>query len=315
MGLRLVRLVTALLVGLAAAAVTPEARADEASEAARLFEEGTTLLEQDRCAEAIAKLQAALELSPGIGARYNLGLCLEKLGRTASAWRAFEAVAELARSSGKKAREDAARTKLRELRPRLSVLVLHVADAGAPDLTVKLDGVYVPPESFTFLPVDPGRHEVRVTASAREPWSVELEAPVAGQQRELEVPRLAAPVARARVVTVTKRVDDSRRTLAFALGGVGIVSAVTAGVTGVMLLDAKAVADDRCTPACRDANGALDSEGVDAVNRGRALLPVNAVAFGVAAVGLAAGTVLLLLGKPQPSASPVVRAGGVVVRF
>jgi hypothetical protein len=81
------------------------------------------------------------------------------------------------------------------------------------------------------------------------------------------------------------------------VGGIGAVGAVTAIVTGIVLLRDKSVADEKCKPVC------VDQEGRDAVSTGRTLLPINAVAAGLGIVGLGVGAFLLVTSK---SASPAV---------
>ncbi|MBS2012249.1 MAG: tetratricopeptide repeat protein [Deltaproteobacteria bacterium] len=289
----------------------------------KLFAEGSSLIGQGRCAEALPMLEEAQRLDPGIGTQFNIAVCQEQLGRLGSAWRNFERVAELARASGKKQREEAARAKLEELRPRVPRLVIRSEEPF--DVTVKVDGIVVAKDAWAFVPVDPGRHHVDAIAPTKTPWSRDVEAPASAQPTEIVVPKLGV-VQETRVVTVEG--SNGRRTLGFVLGGIGIAGVAAAAVTGVMLLDAKSTADERCKPKCVDASGRFDQEGADAVSRGETLLPINAVAWGIAIVGLGLGTFFVLTAPRSttrgalapstaftPTLSPRGRGGALTITF
>jgi hypothetical protein len=246
-------------------------------------------------------LEQAQRLDPGIGTQFNIGVCKEKLGRLGSAWRDFEEVAQLARASGKSQREAAARAKLDALRSRVAVFVVRSEEPG--DVTIKVDGATLRRDSWAFVPVDPGEHRIEATAPTKEPWSKTLTAPPEGQKLEVVVPHLTV-VQRTQIVTVTQESSNKRRTLGFILGGVGVAGVAAAAVTGIMLLGAKSTADERCSPKCVDAAGNFDAEGADAVKRGQTLLPINAVAWGVAAAGLGAGAFFILTAPSSASSTP-----------
>ena len=276
------------------AVVTSSANAHASGDPEKLFAEGSALIGQGRCAEALPMLEEAQRLDPGIGTQFNIAVCQQQLGRLGSAWRNFERVAELARASGKKQREEAARAKLEELRPKVPRIVIRSEEPG--DVTVKVDGAVIAKDAWAFVPVDRGKHHV--------------DAPTESSSVEVVIPKLSV-VQETRVVTVEDS-SSGRRTLGFVLGGVGIAGVAAAAVTGIMLLDAKSTADDRCTPRCIDANGRFDQEGADAVSRGETLLPINAVAWGVAIVGLGLGTFFVLTSpssKRNTAFAPTFTAG------
>lgn len=289
---------SALAVALAISFASPAARA-EGEDPEKLFAEGSALIEQGKCTEALPKLQQAQRLDPGIGTQFNIAVCEEQLGRLGSAWHDFEAVMQLARASGKKQREEAARAKLEALRPMVPSLVIRSEEPG--DVTVKVDGEVIKKEGWGFVPVDPGNHAIEASAPTKKSWTTNLPAPAPGGKLQVVVPKLAL-VERREVVTV--EAPNKRRTLGFILGGVGVAGVAAAAVTGIMLLDAKSTADDRCTPRCVTPDNKYDQDGADAVSRGKTLLPINAVAWGVAAVGLGLGAFFILT---SPSSSPASR--------
>jgi hypothetical protein len=279
------------------------ARAQTAAESAlaeKLFAEATTLVANGSFAEACPKLEESQRLDPAIGTQYNLALCYEQIGRLGSAWRNLRTVQRDAHKGGKKGREDAAVEKMQELRSRVPHLVVTAKDT---DVTLKVDGERIERDDWPFVAVDPGEHVVEATAPAKKPWSVRVVVPESaerGAEQAVVVPPLA--VAEGRVVTVTKETANTKRTIGFVVGGVGVVGVGAAAVTGVLLLGKHATAKDHCAPNC------VDQEGVDAVSAGKTLLPINLVAWIVAGVGLGAGSFLVLTSPPKKPTSTRVEA-------
>ena len=79
----------ATITAVALAAARPAARADDtvdkpAAEAA--FLRGKELMKEGYLAEACDAFARSQRLDPQLGTQYNLALCYEQLGRTASAW-------------------------------------------------------------------------------------------------------------------------------------------------------------------------------------------------------------------------------------
>lgn len=294
--------VGALAAALAILFASPAARAD-AEDPEKLFAEGSALIEEGKCTEALPKLERAQHLDPGIGTQFNIAVCEEQLGRLGSAWHDFEQVMQLARASGKKQREEAARAKLEALRPKVPTFVIRSEEPG--DVTVKVDGAVITREGWGFVPVDPGNHAIEASAPTKMSWTTKLAAPAPGAKVEIVIPKLGV-VERREVVTV--ETSNKRRTLGFILGGVGVAGVAAAAVTGVMLLDAKSTADERCKPRCVTPDNKYDQDGADAVSRGKTLLPINAVAWGVAAVGLGLGAFFILTSPSSSPTSPRVDA-------
>jgi hypothetical protein len=289
----------ALVLAIVGLATSAHAQQPAARNPDELFREGLALMGDEKFAEALAKLEAAEALDPGIGTQFNIGICYEKLGKLGTAYRNFASVQQLAHASGKTAREENARLRLEELRPRLSVVALTLTET-ATDTTLKVDDVVVPRSDWASYPIDPGTHKVDAVAPERRPWTAPFAAPAPGQRLEIKVPVLASSK-QTNVVTVTRETTNGRRTLGFILGGVGVAGVVAATVTGILLLSDKATADRLCNPHCLNADGTLNQHGVDTVDQGKTLLPINAVAWGVAAAGLGAGAYLILTSTKKVS--------------
>src|SRR5215471_16250376 len=105
------------------------ARADSsrASEAEALFEQARTLAAEGKWAEACPKFAASEEADPGAGTLLNLANCYEQNRQTASAWATFKEAASMAKQQGRADWEELARTRATALEPKLSKIVIVVA--------------------------------------------------------------------------------------------------------------------------------------------------------------------------------------------
>jgi hypothetical protein len=191
----------AALVIAGLAVIGPAARA-QSPEAEALFRDGRTLIKGGKLAAGCDKLAASERLETSVGTLLNLGDCREKLGKLASAWAAFRKAEALARRTGGDDRRQAeAARRATLIEPRLSHLVIDVAERADGEV-VRRDGEILDAAEWnTPLPVDPGSTTITAEAPGRQAWrrTVAIEAGV--PRRLVEVPRLAVvePVARAGV--------------------------------------------------------------------------------------------------------------------
>jgi hypothetical protein len=154
-----VKLATA--IGLAAMlASAASARADSAK-ADEKFRLGKRLLAQKHYADACVAFEDSNRLDPGIGAELNVGHCYEEWGKFATAYRAYEAAAQMAKSQ-----RDSRLSKIKERMdaldpevPRLTVSVPSGTDTHG--LVVTIDG---DPLAVRDLGkeqrLDPGPHKI-----------------------------------------------------------------------------------------------------------------------------------------------------------
>jgi len=285
------------------AAFSSRARADsnDAERAELLFTEASELLSQEKYAEACPKLEESQRLDPALGTQFNLAGCFEKVGKLASAWRHYRDVERLAHASGKTSREEIARQRLAALRARVSFLEIVVASS---DVTVSVDGERQEPGDLAFVVVDPGEHTVVASAPAHSSWESHVRVPSgdgAPRRVTVDVPKLVR-LGESKVVTVTTESTSTRRAVGLGFLGLGIAGVAGAVVTGILVLDAKSTADAACSPTC------TTDDGRDAVSRGKTLLPINAVTWGVSAVGLGVGSYLFLTSRPKAPTTTGVRA-------
>jgi hypothetical protein len=189
-------------VALGALALAPGARAGGDEIAAEvLFEQGRALLKEGRLAEACAKLEASDRASPAVGTKLAWAACLEKSGKTASAWVRFREAAAAAHLAHQADRERAASLHAARLEGQLARLVVSAESAAATSgLVVERDGAPIEPALWgTGVPVDPGTHVVAAHAPGHRPWQTEVAvpppAPTQGERSSravvVEVPALA----------------------------------------------------------------------------------------------------------------------------
>ncbi len=236
----------AFAVGALCVALSVPAAAQTDSAAARaLFAEGRTLMDAERYEDASPKLEESLRLDHGMGTQFNLAHCWEKLGRTASAWALFLDVAAAARAGNQPQREAAARERANALEPKLTRLKVTLTDPAA-DTKVMRDDQEIGRAAWGMaVPVDPGDHVIRVTASGKEPWTQEVKVPANSKTFAVTVPALAdlpvaetpketaAPTETAPTEVGAERVQSdngSQRIAAFVIGGVGVAALATGTV-------------------------------------------------------------------------------------
>jgi hypothetical protein len=267
--------------------------AADSDRAEKLFTEATALVGKGSYAEACEKFAESQRLDPGIGTLYNLAVCYEHIGRLAASFQAFREVQELAHAAGKEGRANSAREHAEALHPRLSRIALTVRDR---DATIKVDGVEIARDAWGFIPVDAGQHRVEASAPGKKAWSSTVTIDMTEDQ-ELAVTVPPLEVSKARVITVTRESSSPRRTAGYIVGGVGIAGVVAATVTGIMILGDRATARQECNPKCTQ-------DGVDAVSEGKTLSTINAVAWGVSALGVGVGAYLILSSPTRKTATP-----------
>lgn len=299
----------------------PDARAQSA-EAEALFRDGRSLIKAGKLAAGCDKLAASERLESSVGTLLNLGDCREKQGKLATAWAAFRKAEAMAKRSGKDDRRQAeAGRRAAQLEPRLSHLVIDVANRADGEV-VRRDGEIVDEAEWnTPLPVDPGRYTITVEAPGREPWQTTVAIEAGTPQRLVEVPRLAAvePVAseaaapwppprpelvhRAAAPPPLHRTWTATRAISAVLAVAGAGALGTGIYFGVRANDLADRANARCPgTVCNDPEGLrLNDQAQTAASRANVLY----IAGGAAVAG---ATVLWLVGAPREVAVVPVAA-------
>ncbi len=242
-------------------AAAPDAAAAEAS-----FASARALMKQGRYAEACPALEASLRLDPAVGTLLNLGECLERSGRNASAWLRFREAAAMALHTGQREREAIARDRVRALEPTLCHLVVRPSPSSpSDDALVTRDGEVLSPSALGLrIPVDPGVHVVVATTAGSAPRRVEITvaasadggcadavvdlpaSPRASPARAAPAPHLDLGLTR----PAPERASSSpHRTTGILLGGTGLAALGASAAFALLAADTKAGAASACTSA------------------------------------------------------------------
>ena len=277
-----------------------EPTAQDRALAEALFRDGKALIEAERLDEACTKFQESQRLEPAVGTLLYLATCYAQAGKTASAWAAFQSVAEAAHRTKDLARESLARERARQLEAHLSRLEISAA-IPEQGMVIHVDEHALGPGVLsTPLPIDPGSHVIEVTAPGKRAWSQTVELAPGPVTLSVRIPVLeaaAAPTKTPPVPPEAAHVPASRS----AQPGPGfnwqLAGAVSLGVAGVGVLMGSYFGV-RAYSQARDADHhcvgqTCDQAGLDghaAAHRSAALANAG---FGIGIVALAAGSYLI----------------------
>jgi hypothetical protein len=161
------RTVFAVVVVLATMATSAPALADTAdsARARELFDRARRHVAAGECSLAIPLLEESLRYDVGVGPLLNLGDCLARAGKTASAQRYFRRAEVVAKERGD-GRAEEATSRVRSLEGNVSTIVIDVPVARRTNgLVIELDGGGIPESRWgTSMPVDPGLHVIEASA-------------------------------------------------------------------------------------------------------------------------------------------------------
>lgn len=309
--------IAALVVSAAVAHAQPS---DAEQRADQLFQEGRTLIEAGKFAEACPKFEESQRLDPALGTLLNLADCYERTDRLASALTAFSAAEQQARALGEKKREVAAGDRARSLENRVSRLTITLLSGDRPaGFAVTRNRVAVPAVDFGRpIAVDPGTIVIEATAPDHQPWKSTVEITAARATPQVDIP-LLAPTAVTRPptgtdpppVATTRTIDagKGRRRLGLIVGGVGVAGLGAGVVIGVL---AKGKYDDAIAAHCPGNPPVCDATGVAEVDDARSLGTLGTLVGGVGVAAIAAGAVLWLTapGTRTVEITPTASADG-----
>lgn len=275
------------------------AQSNASLEADRLFAEAKELAEGGHYPEACPKLERSLQLDPAIGTEFNLADCHEHIGRLASAYRHYRTVEKSAHVAGKAEREAAAQARLTALKPKLGWLRVEPAP-GSAVAKLEVDGEALSPsaanESPEGLPLDPGARKVQAVSTAKDTWTQTVD--VQPGATVTVTPFKDALDRRARLASSSER-GGTQRTVAVAVGAVGLTGLVVGGVTGILSLTTHNEAVELggplgCADPSRPCTGpqAEAEKAADTWTRATTFGNVSTVAFIVG--GVAAATAIVL---------------------
>ncbi len=269
-----------------------------------LFQEAKALIRAGNHAAACPKLADSHRLDPAGGTVLALALCQQETRKFASAWAAFREALAWARQDGRADRAKIAEARALELEPRLSRIIVTLSPAVTkiPGVVAFHNGTELGENTLGApLPVDGGRHEVRVTAPGYQEFRRGMAVVDEKGKATVHVERLEPlepPAPKTKPVKEEPRpkpiappepssdLPPAPGYVALGLGAVGLASATYFG------LSARGNADeaDQLCPASPCSN----QDGVDKNEAARSQATVAAVSGVVGLVGVGAGLWILL---------------------
>jgi hypothetical protein len=302
----------ALSVGLATSLplrAQPSASNKAAAEA--LFQEGSDLFGRGEIGQACERFGASQDLDPGLGTMLRLADCLDRLGKTASAWALFREAASIAGKRGDVERETIGNQRADNLEERLSRLSLSSAEATMPPgMSIELNGSAIPVTSLGVpLPVDPGTLKVEVVAEGRKPWSGSVEIPEGPAATTFEIPVLervppkpkpAAPPPPARPAPPSPVESSSLGTVGFVTAGVGLLGLAAGGVFAYRAMQLQEDSLDACQ---KDNPNLCSQKGYDQRKDSLTAADAATLSFGIGGALLLGGVVLVIV-SPSGSSEP-----------
>jgi hypothetical protein len=311
----------AIACGLSAWAITASAWAQDSDEttARELFDRGRRLAAADNYDAACQVFEAARKLYASAGVLLNLADCYEMTGRTASAWKTFEEVVDVAARTNRMGEAGEARRRLTSLEPRLSRLSIRVAGEQL-DLTVKRDGVALPTSAWNeAIPVDPGTHELRAEKPGYEPWILSLTLSAQDSLKIVDVPDLRRTEASVAATALTPSVIPALQAaptvlgapsdaasapglrgqpvLGLIAGGVGVAGVAVGSVSGLIAVFDWKSARANCGKGCGPASFPQTEK-----SDGQRAATISDVAFAAGGALLTTGLVLFFTAPREPSA-------------
>lgn len=250
-----------------------------------LFQEARVLMHSNRYAEACPKLEESQRLDPAPGTELNLADCWEHIGRTASAFREFRALAESAEKTGESERARIAHERATALERRLTTLRLWVpAERRVPGLEVFENSQPIVPEQWgTAIAVDPGVIVIEARAPQRQGVRSEVNVAADGAIHDLILQPLAPATPESRPLPSVD--DDSARRDGLRNGGIGVTAAggvslalgaffgIRAGTLYHRSRDQGCDSDNACSPSALDTR----HSAIHAGNAATALFVVGGV--------------------------------------
>jgi hypothetical protein len=292
--------------------VAPRARAQNVSEAMRLFTEARELMKSGNVTEACARFEASLKAGAGTGTMLYLGDCYEKIGRPASAYAMYRGAEGLARANQDE-REKIAHDLAAKLEPSIAWLTLHFVHERPRGYELRRDGVVLGASDLdASMPIDPGEHGFEARAIGKVPWTGKLTVPSGQARLTLDVPDLRdVPPPPARVIT---RASNAQRVVGGLVAGLGLAAIGVGTFFGIEALDKNDQSNssgcDATTNICTNAR-AMDLRST-AVDYAR----VADITLGVGVAAIVGGVIVFLAApRSRSSTAAIVQPRGVSLIF
>jgi hypothetical protein len=312
-----VKRIACSLAFLASISVAPVSFADglDPRTATEFFARGREAVKKADFATAVRFFGESNRLDPKVGTLLNLADAEEHVGQLASARQHWQQAVDLARSLSDE-RANLAAERFGAIDKRVPKLILKAPANPPAGMTVKRDGVELSAVAFGLpLPADPGDHTITISAPGRvaRAFHVELKE---GERKEVQLdlapsatdasvppttpvnaPVIAVTAPPAAITNEPKPKPEepatshsSRKTLAYVVGGFGIVGVGVGTIFGVQAISKNSAsnAEGHCT-----ADG-CDTIGKSTRNEALAAARISTVAFILGGAALATGVVLFV---------------------
>lgn len=298
--MRVLRLTSVVLASSVLLFVAPRAAAAPLTDrqvAQSLFDQARELMAKNGYAKACPMLAESQRLDPGGGTLLNLALCYEGEGKLATAQLELTDALSQAVKDGRSDREAIAREHLAALAPRVPKLTLVAPVQPIRVLVIELDGIIISSAATgVSLPVDPGSHDVRISAQGYVPWSSPLKLRE-GESRRVQLPDLvkaggvverepAPPPPALALAPAPERGPGSTTkfaTASWVLGGASVGALAASVVTGILALNTRSEFEKRCFPERNFCSNPTDAELSQSARN------LAWASTGLLVVGLAAG--------------------------
>ncbi len=281
----------------AGASSRPEPSAEQLSVARQKFQQALALQTGGNWARALGLLKEVAEIKATPQVRFNMALCEENLGELVAALGDYELAALDAHAAKVDHVEAEAIDRLEKLKARIpKLLIVKTEDSG--QATYTLDGVQLGESALDHeLPVDPGTHVVRLESRGRAPVEQEVHVD-SGEVATVKftLPPREEPTPVAPPPAPEDDGTDTRRTLAYVSGGLGIASLATSGFFFLRRQDAINDLEEQC-PTHKNC----PSDGKDIADRGRTATTIANVTLGVGAALTATAAVLFFTSGSKPA--------------
>lgn len=306
--MRLRLLPASVVVAITFAAAHAHAQGSAAA-AEALFEEGRAAMARGDYRTACAKLEGSRALDAAAGTEYNLALCYDKSGRTASAWATYLSAAAAYKATNRPEWEARARDRAKALAPGLARVTIDVGAEKAARVT--RDGTaVVASELGVAIPVDPGHHVIVAESEGRAPFRAEIDV-AGGASETVRVvlgARTAAPPPPVSSTTIAPTQGAWRRDVGVALGIAGGAGLVLGTVAGLVALERH----NTSTRDCPESGPCASDVAIRASDTAHDWASVSTVGFVAGGALLGAGLVLFFTAPPK---NVGVNAGGLVARW
>lgn len=313
------RVRSALVLALALALTPAFARAQQAADPKRAFEEAVEIEKKGEFEAALERFRRIEAVKPTAGVLFHIGYCLENLGKLVQAYDAYERADKLARETNKPEVATAVHARLDPLARRVPLVNVTVEPKEA---QVRLDGQLL---STLSVRVESGDHELVAEAPGHSPKklrfttrdgqvqsiALRLEpAPAASNAGPAPSPNgQPLPNAPPAPITEPPREEPSGGSIALPLAVTGGAVAFLAGGVVSFLLAGSAQDDLRSTCPPDPSAAACD----DLKSEVRTLDAVALTGF-IGAAGLGALAVLLWTGRSSGSAKIAASGSSLVLR-